>query len=1195
MAHDTQAALIGLALAKTTRLQADAADPAASAWVSANAGTGKTHVLTQRVLRLLLSGTAPERILCLTYTKAAAAEMSKRVFDTLSGWVGAGDEPLAHILAFLLGRAASARERNLARTLFTRAIETPGGFKVQTIHAFCERLLQRFPLEAGISPGFQILDDHTGRLLVREAIDETLRQVTADRNTPLGRALTTAIRYAADDQFDAILGEALARRGLLDALIRGHRGEPGSDAFDPAARALAATFGVRPGIEAHAIATDMDTVLDPATLARLRDALSAGSKTDVAGAETLTTAMASAGEQRREMLARYFLTAEGDIRQRLMTKAVKDAHPDLDAVAARAQVRFLALLHELKGHDVVAATLALYRLASAVLQRYQTAKAARAALDFDDLIVKTGHLLGSRDDAAWVLYKLDGGLDHILVDEAQDTSPAQWDVIGALARQFFEDTGAGSKTGTRTVFAVGDEKQSIYSFQGAAPEMFAAQGAGLRMLAEGSGQPWRPTALTLSFRTTAPILAAVDCIFADPVTTPGLVNSGADPIHHAVKRLGQGGLVEVWPPELPEPAEETDAWSPLDEETPSSPVTRLATRIAATIKGWLESSEMLQSVGRPIQAGDILILVRKREPFAPAIVAALKAARVKVAGADRIALTRQIGVLDLLALGDFLTLPEDDLALATILKSPLFGFDDHDLLALCPGRKGMLWKALLDAAAASNRFAAAADQLKRWRKSADFSPPFEFYASVLDHDGGRERLINRLGSDAADGIDAFLNLALTYDDSAPPSLTGFLAAVRDTDRTLKRDMEQGRDEVRVLTVHGAKGLEAGIVFLPDTCTVKSGRAANGLLALEGLPLPSATPDLVVWPVKGSASLAPIAAAKSRLAAREAEELNRLLYVALTRPRDRLYIAGFQSRDTLAPGCWYETITRALGPHLEDVALPDGTSVRRLSAAQSAAPDSRGERLAIEEPAAPRPAWLTSPAPRLAQPAIPVVPSRLAPYDYDADGEPLALPHDAASAAARSEGGTVASPAAGGTGRFLRGTLTHALLQNLPALPQASWPAAARRFVDHQGVSLPAHVRESIVTETLAVLQNPAFAALFAPPGMAEVPIAAELPNPNGKGPPLRLTGQIDRLVATTHEVLIVDYKTNRPPPVTLAEVPAAYVAQLAAYRVALAVIYPGKPVRAALLWTQVPRLMEIPQFMLDAAQSGLWDQRPREI
>ena len=1203
MSIDAATARIDDLLAQTTKLQSQAADPMASVWVSANAGTGKTHVLTQRVLRLLLTGTAPERILCLTYTKAAAAEMSKRVFDTLAGWVGFDEPKLKETLEKLLGTKPATNELQLARTLFTRAIETPGGFKVQTIHAFCERLLQRFPLEAGVSPGFKILDDHTAKVLIGQSITGTLMAATSDRQTALGRALTTAVRYAADDQFDTVLTDAIKNRALLDGLVRRPDGANDDDPFAFAGDLLRSTLSVRQFAQADGIRTEMANVLDGPTLKRLRDALSGGSKTDIGSASTLADAIRLTGQPRLDALADFFLTLKREPRKSLMTKAIGEENPQLDDKANCAQLRFYVLDQELRALDVVEATLALYRLADAVLTRYQVAKSARAALDFEDLIVKTGNLLsnetnapdGQENAAAWVLYKLDGGLDHILVDEAQDTAPTQWKVIEQIAAEFFSDRGAGSKTGQRTVFAVGDEKQSIYSFQGAAPEMFAATGTRFKALAQGVGMPWRSTALTLSFRTVAPILAAVDTVFANCAVTSGVKSTSQGAIEHAVRRAGQGGLVEIWPTELPDGKQDTDAWSPLTESTPTSPVTRLAERIASTIKGWIDSKEILASQGRPIRAGDILILVRRREPFASAVVASLKGKGVNVAGADRITLTRQIGVQDLLALGDFLTLPEDDLSLATVLKSPLFGLDDNDLLDLAHARKGTLWKALLDAGVDSPRFGMAASQLKRWRKEADFMPPFEFYAAVLDHDGGRMKLLERLGPEAADGIDEFLNLALTYDDQAPPSLTGFLGWIRADARQIKRDMEQGRDEVRVLTVHGAKGLEAPIVFLPDTCSVRSGRGANGLLALEGTVRPSGLPELAVWPVKGASSLPAIASASAKLKQRETEELHRLLYVALTRPRDRLYIGGFQTKERLNEGCWYDIVTRALDGQLTKVELADGRAVRRLSADQSAAAEPRSGHTAGDGTAAARPAWMEFKAPREAQTAIPVAPSRLAPYDFDETGEPAAHPPRAAEAAGRKTEIAVTSPRSDEPNRFLRGTLTHALLQHLPGLPSQSWPKSASAFLDVRGAELSRGVRASIKVETLSILNDATFAALFGSSSRAEVPIVAELPNPAGKGPAIKLNGQIDRLVEMADEILILDYKTNRPAPTQLSQVPAAYLMQLAAYKLALAAIFPGKSVRAALLWTQTPSLMEIPGEILDAYCSRLWELGTRTL
>ncbi len=1169
-------------LERTKRAQREAADPRASAWVSANAGTGKTHVLTQRALRLMLAGTIPERILCLTYTKAAAAEMSKRVYDTLAEWVTMAPEPLAARLAELNARTPTEDEIARARTLFTMAIETPGGLKVQTIHSFCERLLQRFPLEAGVAPGFSILDDATAHLLQREAIDQVLALATREPASPEARALQTAIPFAADERFDELLREALSARRWLDAAMRI---DPGSDGeLAPIEALYRRALGVGEDATEESLTHALSEIVREAELQRLRDALGAGGTNDCKLADKVAAALAArAPGARVDALESFFCTGKGEARASLVSKGVRAEHPDLDISISAAQARFCQLLDERKGLAVVAATLALTRLAGAVLQRYAHAKARRAALDYDDLIAKTVSLLHEKQWADWVLFKLDRGIDHILVDEAQDTSREQWHVVKALAEEFF--SGAGQREETRTVFAVGDEKQSIYSFQGAAPHMFEEMARSFAALTQDFGQPLKRIPLDLSFRTVAPILESIDRVFADASRTPGLT---AEPsaIHHAVHRLGQAGLVEIWPTETHDDGTPADAWAPLAEGAASAPEVRLADRIADTIKGWLETGERLSSEDRPVRPSDILILVRKRRPFAGPMVAALKARNIPVAGADRLRLAEQIAVEDLVSLGEFLTLPEDDLALAEVLKSPLIGLDDDDLLALAVGRKGPLWKALIDAASSKPAWKAAADTLKRWRARADFAPPFEFFAAILDREGARAKFLARLGAEAADPLDEFLNLALAYDDQAPPSLTGFLTYLAEADREVKRDMEQGRDEVRVMTVHGAKGLEAPIVFLPDTCTTATAGSA-ALFELPNMELPeglAAKP--FVWRIKGTGTVGAIAAARNKRAELEAHERHRLLYVAMTRARDRLYVAGFEGKKRRAKGCWYEIIEEQLGAILIEATHADGSPVRRLSEAQSAATEPTKHEIADATGAVPLPPWAKSAAPREPGLTIPLAPSRLEAYAPDETGEPLpAQPH----AGARDEPAMPSPIAATSESRFLRGNLTHALLQHLPTLPAARWPAAAKGFVERRGAALSSGVRAGIVKETLAILNDPAFAALFGPESRAEVPIVARLPNPKPQGAALKLIGQIDRLVEHGDDILIIDYKTNRPPPQKVEGVAKAYLFQLAAYRLALSEIYPGRTVRAALLWTEAPRIMQVPRELLDQYATRLWD------
>src|SRR5262245_58066805 len=602
---------LDLARKETRANQAAAADPGTSAWVSANAGTGKTHVLSNRVLRLLLADTSPERILALTYTKAAAAEMSKRVFGRLAEWVTMPDAELKAKLADLLDRSPTGPEMQRARQLFAIAIETPGGLKVQTIHAFCERLLQRFPLEAGVPPGFAILDDYERTRLLAEAADEVLGEATAEPGTPLAKALQAAVAYATDGSFDQLLSEVVRDQEWLTAAV----GLDDEDGFVAAETLYRKTIGLGSEVRMADVEGQLATVLLDTDLRRLRDILASGSANDVKGAERIAVALRAGPAARIAALRGVFLTIDGEPRKTLLTQGLAAAHGPALVRLTQAQAKFLALDGERRKLVLLDAAMALVRLGNAVLQRYGKAKARAAALDFDDLVARTAGLLRSAAAVEWVLYKLDGGLDHILVDEAQDTSPVQWRVIRALAEEFF--SGAGASETARTLFAVGDEKQSIYGFQGAAPKMFAETGEDLAMRAGAARRPWRRVPLTLSYRTVEPLLTAVDRIFAARERTPG-VGTPSEPITHVAHRAGIAGRVEIWPTERHEPPQRSEPWSPLGETGTTRPAVRVAARIAQTIDGWLQSGEKLESEDRPIREGDILILVRKRAPLATA-------------------------------------------------------------------------------------------------------------------------------------------------------------------------------------------------------------------------------------------------------------------------------------------------------------------------------------------------------------------------------------------------------------------------------------------------------------------------------------------------------------------------------------------------------------------------------------------------
>jgi len=1188
-------------LASTEEAQRTASDPRASAWVSANAGAGKTHVLKMRVLRLLLDGVSPERILCLTYTKAAAAEMAQRVFRELADWSTMAPAALEGQLATVLGRPATDDDERRARQLFARAIETPGGLKVQTIHAFCERLLQRFPLEANVPPGFTILDDATASTMLRDAVDDALSAANSAPHGPIGRAVRLAVAFAADDQFDKVLAAALTKRDWIDQLtdLAAGRANGGLDTdlrVQPLVEFYLRAFGLDVEATDERLSEQMAGVLSDGQLEGAVRLLGAGSANDQKLGKALAAALQAPGAtERANALAAVFLTGTGEPRsdERFITKASRSAEPGLCDALASAKSTFTHLHDLRRRRRIVDATVALLTISERVMAHYNRAKSLRAALDFDDLIAFSASLLGQSNAAAWVLYKLDGGLDHVLVDEAQDTSPVQWRVVEQLVSEFFagdsvrEANARQEGDGNRSIFAVGDEKQSIYSFQGAAPEMFAATGRHFEAQARTAGKLFQRVPLELSFRTVAPLLDAVDRVFGDHGRTPGL-SANADAVRHVALRQGQAGLFELWDTEAPETVAPAPAFEPLEEPSTSSPIIRLAERIATEVGKWLDTGARLQSQDRPIRAGDILVLVRKRQPFGGEMVRALKRRGIPVAGADRIVLGEHIAVQDLMALADFLLLPEDDLALANVLKSPLFGFDDDDLMRFAPERPGLLWTALIEAAKSDIRLAPAAAQLKRWRAQADFSPPFEFFANLLDRDGGRALMLGRLGPEAADAIDEFVNLALNYDEQAPPSLQGFVTWLRAGRREIKRDMEHGRDEVRVMTVHGSKGLEAPIVFLPDTCSAPGAGQPSPLFEMDHAGIEPGLDEVFAWAVKGTSKSEAVRVSRQREDALRLAEHNRLLYVAMTRARDRLYVAGYEGKKGIAKGAWYETIETGLDGLLAETRDEAGRRVRRISGAQTAAHDAASRETTEATTALAVPEWASRAAPAEPVLSIPLAPSRIEAADADDDGEWSSLSEMRDQVLPPIEPASPSPLYMARDDRLLRGTITHALLEHLPQVADEVRVETARAFVAARGPGLPEAIRDAMVREVMAILTDPQFGEAFGPTSRAEVAIVANVPHPHGSGPDLRINGQIDRLVRRSQSVLIVDYKSNRQPPRGPETASDAYLLQLAAYRIAVQQIFPGEIVEAAFLWTDGPVLMPVPALLLERLIERLW-------
>ncbi|MEE8622959.1 MAG: double-strand break repair helicase AddA [Alphaproteobacteria bacterium] len=1145
--------------------QRPAANPEASVWVAASAGTGKTKVLVDRVLSLMLHGTRPERLLCLTFTKAAAAEMANRIHERLGRWATFGEDALAKDLAGLTGKSPDAGARGRARGLFAEVLDVPGGMKIQTIHAFCQSLLRRFPVEAAIAPHFQVMDERTAAEMLQGAREEVLvRARRADEDdgpdAALAAALAEATGHVHADAFAELMAELAGERGRLKRLIARF------DGIDGLIAAVRELLGVTEGEDDASIvaAACEDTALDGRSLRAAAAALTQGSTTDRERGAALGRWLAEP-ESRAGDFGDYveiYLTKEGNPRQALITRQAAAAAPGAEEALRAEAEGLIQVAEKRKAVAVAAATAAALTLGAGLLEAYRNHKAARGLLDYDDLILMTRDLLRRPGTAPWVLFKLDGGLDHILVDEAQDTNPEQWEVIAALAEEFF--AGLGARDAVRTVFAVGDAKQSIYSFQRADPAAFERMRAHFSERVKAAGEKWRNLDLDISFRSTAAVLGAVDAIFSRDEARDG-VGPHAHAIEHRTHRLGQAGLVELWPAAEPGPPPAAEPWQPpVTPEPGDSPRARLAALIARTIGKWIEQREMLESKGRPVRPGDIMVLVRRRSGFVEELVRALKQLEVPVAGVDRMVLTDQLPVMDLVALGRFLLLPEDDLTLATVLRGPLIGLDDEQLFELAHGRgEASLWQALKRKAGAArakdSSYRKAHGYLAELLARVDYLRPFELYAEVLNARGGREKLLRRLGPEADDPLDEFLALALAFERVNAPSLQGFLHWVEAGRAEIKRDLEQSeRDEVRIMTVHGAKGLQAPIVFLPDT--VAAPVMGPRLLWVERrdgeLPLP-------LWPPRRAHEEEVCAAARVNANRLRDQEYRRLFYVALTRAEDRLYICGWRTRNTPPDGCWYN-LARA---GLEDIAAKVAFDFSGLLANGWKGPGLRvvhaqGAEAEAAEGVSPRagrralPRWARCPAPADPTPPRPLAPSR--PEALAPGGEPA-----------------LRSPIGPDEGeRFLRGRLIHRLLQSLPDLAPGARDEACRRYLARPVFALSAEDQAEIAAETLKVLEDPGFAPLFGPDSRAEVPVTGAV---NGHV----LSGQIDRLVVGDAEVVIVDYKTNRPPPRTQAEVPEIYMRQMAAYRAAIEQIYPDRSVTCALLWTDGPKLMALQPEVLD--------------
>jgi len=1161
--------------------QGRASDPACHVWLSANAGSGKTHVLTERVIRLLLAGADPARIVCLTYTKAAAAVMQTRIFDRLSHWTRMQDEELTHELLKLertdtpLSPPDAARLAS-ARRLFARALETPGGLKIQTVHAFCEAILHQFPVEANIAGHFDLMDDLTQSALLDEARRTCLETIWRGQDKKLTDAFNLILARVGESGLDALMSEAMNKREALKPSLARFE-QLGKKLFYP-------LFGLKEGdtTEKMAHILKQSALLDDETKIVLEKYGGKRSKKFVASSCVLENETDWQRFLPLILAAYYDEKNENQISEdSILVKAVREHSPEICAHFTAKRERLTELVATCRAFELSDLNEAAYHLISTLIKHFERFKNARSLLDFDDLIHRTLALLRRKGAGLWVQYKLDRGIEHILVDEAQDTSPAQWQIMRLLSDEFFSGDGIEHPS-RRTIFAVGDEKQSIYSFQGALPEGFAENGHHFKKKSRACLQLFDTLRFDFSFRSTPDVLDAVDAVFSAQENYQGLSAENIPTVHQAIRK-NVPGEVMVWQALQAQKTQEPEDWCEEVEHLDAPPLV-LARQIAETIENWLKKGEVITGQARLMRPGDIMVLVRSRDNFIHALGRELKNRAIAVAGSDRLRLNDHIAIRDLMALARFVLQPVDDLSLACLLKSPLFGFDEQALYKLAAGRgkHETLYQSLEHAGQENPRYAASFTQLQHYRALADIVPVYEFYSCILSEDGGRRKILARLGTQASDVLDAFMDYTLAIQKNGLPGLQAFIEILNSAAPEIKREMDQARDEVRIMTVHAAKGLEAAVVFLVDGGRqIWHANRAPKLLGLRARNRQNSTYPVMVWNPAKAWHIRPVRETLDILQQRAEEEYRRLLYVGMTRAEDRLIVCGYHAAKT-PKGSWLCLVQQALEEKMVEVSTPPATGVHAWRYQNSV------EQLALHDP---RPHMPPPPAPpsvpaflwqKMKQekaPPRPLVPSKTA---HLIESERQELPKRLLTSPVLGSVLTQEETKPGMAAT--RGLLIHLLLQHLPDVEPDHRLDVARSFLKRHTQDWPEKYQETIATQIHTLLSDKRLARLFATGSRTEVSLMGQL---SIGGVTRVVSGQIDQLAVFDDEILFADFKSGHVPQ-TADDIAPGYLVQMALYRQLLKPIYPNRPIKALLVYTQgAPNIFLLENEKLDCLYEKL--------
>ncbi len=1078
-------------------MRSNAINPNFSVWVNASAGTGKTKILIDRVLRLLLEN--KRNILCLTFTNAAANEMENRIHSILSKWAICSDSELIMDLEQLdffpmypylssqcvtLGSRKNKDYLTRARRLFSELENL--GLTIQTIHAFCYKLISSFPIEAGIAPNCTLSECkelHSiifNKVLHNETVQDDINLIATeiDENKLRDLLYTLCVKRSMSANDSKYIKDKLsAPDGIHDL--------------------------------------QSETIEH---VGRLAEILSEGSKRDQSYSEILYSTVIPAGIQKKrtsvsysddtgikwndtkiENLAKVFLKSESHEKKSISsiaTKSILEKFKDAEQIIESVQNVVFTHIRDMNSYQIFKRTSSLLGIFKVYVDLYSSEKSKNALLDYNDIIGLATNLLSNPNYKDWILFNLDQKIDHILVDEAQDNSISQWKIITNLCDEFF----AGNDE-KRTLFVVGDVKQSIYRFQGANPHLFNYMQQYFHT--KTGGRDWISCQLEKSFRSTPEVLMLVDRIFNN---FRAEISFNDNEIKHVPHRENDQGYIEIWPA-LPrrKEKEQRALQIPLTCKEGYTIADRLlAQTIANRIHNWLNEGRILVAKDRHIEPRDIMILVRQRNVLVDYIISELKKANVPVVGRDYFRIMDYIAVQDLIALAEFLLLQANDLALANALKSPLFNFTEDDLFNIAYDRKEhSLWERIQDYSVVIY------SELNYLINLSRIESPLALFTHILRT--GKKKFAARLGLECFEVLDEFMNLVLQFEN---PSLQAFVQWIKENNPEIKNDMQSERNAVRIMTIHKSKGLQAPIVFLVDTNTVPR---SNESIIFDGMEVP-------FWCGKNNNAYCDQVKREKKL--EDYNEYLRLLYVALTRAEDELYIL---SKEPVQKGSWYDLITQY------------GTSYEKKQACLQPIFKEKVEVLCVNA----NYPYIYKKRDYFDVPVISLPPNLSMSFQHvtlePREKKPVSsYLNDKKKSTGMTDG-------------YARGLIIHSILQYMPKIEKERRKNWVRKYLDNINTS---EDKDEIYSKILAF--NEKYGYLFDLGGKSEITLSGII-----DGEPVLV--RLDRLCITQDKAIIIDYKSHRNVSVSLLN---EIKKQMLIYKTLVQEIYPNKQVECVVIWVE---------------------------